>query len=354
MTARDEEPTGWCGRRVLVTGHTGFKGAWLSLWLERLGATVSGLALLPSDPAAAIHALAPRLNQDLETDIRDREGLAQAVDDIRPEIVFHLAAQALVPASYRDPIGTYETNVLGTVNVLAASIDAGVKAVVVITSDKVYANDDSGRAFVETDMLGGRDPYSASKACADLAAQSWRTLPEAGGTAIAIARAGNVIGGGDVAPERLLPDVHRALLAQKPVVLRRPEAVRPWQFVLEPLSGYLSLGARLLTAPILAPVAVNLGPALVSCRAVHEVVNLAHRVWGGGSWLPAEGNQPAEAPLLTLDSTLAANSLEWRPRLDLETAVEWTVGWWRAAAFGDDLRTLALDQISAYEARIHG
>lgn len=339
----------WCRRRVLITGHTGFKGAWLALWLERLGAAVSGVSLPAENPNAAIHALRPRLDTDAHVDIRDREALANAVREARPEVVFHLAAQAHVPAGYRDPIGTYESNVLGTVNVLAAAVDAGTRAVVVVTSDKVYANDGSGRLFTEQDALGGTDPYSASKACADIASQSWRALVAATPTSIAVARAGNVIGGGDTAADRLFPDVHRALVTGEAVLLRRPDAVRPWQFVLEPLCGYLLLAQRLLVAGEEAPVAVNFGPSPASCRPVKEVVELALGFWGTGSWTSPEGQHLHEASLLRLDSTLAERCLSWKPKLGLRDAVSLTVDWWHAAALGQELRSLALAQIAAFE-----
>ena len=285
----------WQGRRVLLTGHTGFKGAWLALWLEQLGATTFGIALPPPE-GGAYEALRPKLEADEHCDIRDRARVFALIEEWRPEIVFHLAAQALVPDSYRDPIGTFETNVAGTVNVVSAAVTASVDAVVVVTSDKVYANDGSGRAFTESDPLGGGDPYSASKACADIAARSWRALPSNDATALAVARAGNVIGGGDVAPDRLLPDAWRALVADESLVLRNPRAVRPWQFVLEPLLGYLLLGERLLTRPDTAPEAVNFGPPLESCRPVGDVVDLAFQQFGRGSWKDTDANLPPRRP----------------------------------------------------------
>ena len=276
----------------------------------------------------------------------DREQLFALMDAWRPEIVFHLAAQALVPDGYRDPIGTFETNVSGTVNVVSAAVLAGAHAVVVVTSDKVYANDGSGRAFTESDPLGSRDPYSASKACADIAARSLRSLPGSEGTALAVARAGNVIGGGDVAADRLLPDAWRAVVSDTPLQLRNPDAVRPWQFVLEPLLGYLLLGEELLTRPEAAPEAVNFGPPLASCRPVSEVVELAFERFGHGSWERAGGDNPPEAALLRLDATLAERTLGWSPPLPcLESAVEQTVEWWQTAADGGDLRALALSQL---------
>ena len=329
---------------MLVTGHTGFKGAWLSLWLERLGARTFGVALAPPD-GGAYEALRPCFEAQARCDIRDRERVVALTDEWQPEIVFHLAAQALVPDGYRDPVGTFETNVSGTVNVVSAAVAAGARAVVVVTSDKVYANDGSGRAFTESDPLGGHDPYSASKACADIAARSLRSSPASAGTAIAVARAGNVIGGGDVAPDRLLADAHRAVSAHQPLRLRNPHAVRPWQFVLEPLLGYLLLGEQLLTQPDTAPEAVNFGPHLASCRPVREVVELAFARFGEGSWEPAAGDHPPEAELLRLDATFAQQTLGWSPQFDLERAVEQTVTWWQTADAGGDLRMLAISQL---------
>lgn len=338
----------WHGRRVLVTGHTGFKGAWLALWLERLGAEVFGLSLPPYDDHGAITALHPGFAAEAYCDIRDRRALVAYFMTWRPEVVFHLAAQALVLASYHDPIGTYETNVLGTVNVLSASVDASVGEVVVVTSDKVYANDGSGKVFSEADPLGGDDPYSASKACADIVAQSWHSVTRSGGTAIGVARAGNVIGGGDVARNRLLPDAWRAVQLGVPLQLRNPDAVRPWQFVLEPLRGYLLLAERMMLHPAETPTAVNFGPDGASCRSVREVVELVFERFGEGTWTPGTASQPQEAALLSLDSALAERSLGWRPSLDLEMAIDWTVAWWQESSSRGNLRALAERQLDDY------
>lgn len=335
----------WRGRRVLVTGHTGFKGSWLSLWLEQLGATAFGLALPPPD-GGAHEALHPKLQAEQHCDIRDRDRIFALIAAWQPEVVFHLAAQALVPESYRDPVTTFETNVAGTINVVAAAVASGARAVVVVTSDKVYANDDAGRAFVESDSLGGHDPYSASKACADIATRSLRSITQPDETAIAVARAGNVIGGGDVSADRLLPDAWRAATSGRPLRLRCPDGVRPWQFVLEPLRGYLLLAEQLLTDASAAPEAVNFGPRLSSCRPVREVVELTFERFGRGVWEPAEGPQPAEAALLHLDVTLAQRVLGWAPVLDLEAAVDRTVRWWATASASGDLRQLAIAQIN--------
>lgn len=346
MTAPDSDL--WRGRRVLITGHTGFKGAWLALWLEQLGAVVSGLALPADDPDAAFHALRPKLDLDLNVDIRDRHAVMSALAEARSEVVFHLAAQALVSASLRDPIGTYETNVLGTVNVMAAAVEAGAQSVVVVTSDKVYANDGSGRPFTEIDTLGGGDPYSASKACADIAAQSWRAMVADSPTTIAVARAGNVIGGGDISADRLLPDVFRAVRAGEPVQLRRPNAIRPWQFVLEPLWGYLLLAQHVLMAKDKSRAIVNFGPPAASCRPVQDVVELALGLWGSGSWVSSDAELVREASVLKLDSTIAEKTLGWRSKLDLARTVSLTVDWWRTSSAGEDCRALALSQIEEF------
>jgi CDP-glucose 4,6-dehydratase len=329
----------WKGRRVLVTGHTGFKGAWLALWLERLGAEVSGLSLPAERPTEAYPSMAPwaALDESM-VDIRDPEAVHVAVKRHNPEVVLHLAAQALVRRSYRDPVGTYETNVMGTVHLLkAVAATPSVRAAVVVTSDKVYANDNAGRAFREDDRLGHTDPYSNSKACAEL---------------VVTARAGNVIGGGDEAEDRLLPDVRRSVQAAEPVPIRYPDAVRPWQHVIEPVSGYLALAEALMTQPVATPHAVNFGPGPSSCRPVREVVERVLEAWGTGSWTHVRSPQPAEAALLELDSTLAARSLGWKPRLDLDEALTWTAEWWRAQEEGHDMRSFSTSQLADYECRM--
>lgn len=344
--------TGWAGRRVLVTGHTGFKGAWLSLWLEHLGAEVTGLGLPPEDPAGAYTALGPwpRLDSFM-VDLQDRAGVAEAVAAADPQVILHLGAQALVRRSYSNPTDTWAVNVLGTANLLEAARQvSSLQSIVVVTSDKVYANAGDGRPFREHDRLEGRDPYSSSKAGAELVTASWRySFFSDGGPGVATARAGNVIGGGDRGEDRLLPDVWRALEGGVPVRLRYPHATRPWQFVLEPLLGYLLLADRLITAPMTTPPAINFGPDVSDCLSVADVVERVLALWGAGRWEPVPEEQPREAAALSLDAGLAHSCLQWRPRLKLETAIAWTVDWWRASAEGRDLRKLALSQIEAYE-----
>jgi len=342
----------WSGRRLLVTGHTGFKGAWLSLWLHRLGAQVSGLALPAEDLAGAFPSLGPWPGLDSHIlDLRDADGVVDLVEDIDPEVVFHLGAQALVRRGYSDPFGTYATNVVGTANLLHGVARAkSLLAVVVVTSDKVYANAGLGRPFREDDPLGGGDPYSSSKAVADLLTRSWRSdRLRDGAVAIGTARAGNAIGGGDRGEDRLLPDAWRALEAGERLLVRNPDATRPWQFVLEALAGYLLLGQRLATEPARTPRALNFGPDARATRRVADVLERVFQLWGTGGWDTDASIHPPEAASLSLDAGLATEMLGWRPRLSLDIALDWTVQWWRCAAEGGDLRQLALGQIASYE-----
>jgi CDP-glucose 4,6-dehydratase len=341
----------WRGRRVLVTGHTGFKGAWLSLVLELAGAEVTGLALPPEDAAGAFTALGPWSGLDShEVDLRDAAAVARTVAGADPEVILHLGAQALVRRAYAEPAATWAVNAIGTANVLdAARAAPSLRAVVVVTSDKVYANAGAGHPFREDDRLGGHDPYSSSKAGAELVTASWRQSFFADGrVGIATARAGNVIGGGDRGEDRLLADVWRALEAGDTVGIRYPQATRPWQFVLEPLSGYLLLAEHLATTPATTLQAVNFGPDPAASWPVAAVVERTFALWGGGRWERVGGPQPAEATTLSVDAGLAQETLGWKPRLDLDTALAWTTAWWRCRADGGDLRALARAQIDAY------
>jgi CDP-glucose 4,6-dehydratase len=344
---------GWSGRSVLVTGHTGFKGAWLSLWLAELGARVTGFSLPPPTiPSLFELARVAERIKHVEGDIRDPAQLREAFADAEPELVLHLAAQSLVRRSYRDPVETYETNVIGTVNVLEACRAApSVRGVLVVTSDKCYDNNESGAPYRETDPLGGHDPYSSSKACAELVchaySRSFFASPEA--PLVASARAGNVIGGGDYAADRLLPDLVRAALAGERLVVRNPKAVRPWQHVLEPLAGYLLLAQRLCAADRAAAGAWNFGPDLDDAKPVDWLLQHALPLFG----LPPRWDvhpQPAmpEAGLLRLDSEKARRGLGWAPRLRVERALEWTVGWHVACREGADPREVTLQQIREY------
>jgi len=347
----------WRGRKVLLTGHTGFKGAWLYLWLRSLGAEVTGYALEPAfEPSLWTivgDAVVGAGGRSIIGDIRDADRVRGLVADTQPQIVIHMAAQALVRESYRDPLGTYATNVMGTANVLEACRETThLECVVIVTSDKVYENHGVGRPFVEDDRLGGHDPYSNSKACAELVTGSFRDSFFVNGPPIASVRAGNVIGGGDWSPDRLIPDCVRALETGRPVTLRYPDAVRPWQHVLEPLSGYLSMAKALVETPETAPRAVNFGPDPASFRPVHEVVAaFSARFDGKPGWERDEAAHPAEARALTLSSQLAERSLQWRPMLCIEESLSWTADWYRAHAMGDNMLTVSQAQIAHYQER---
>lgn len=341
----------WRGRRVLLTGHTGFKGAWLGLWLERLGAQVTGLALAPPSTPNAYDLVRPEL-EDRRVDLRDQRATAEAVAAARPEIALHLAAQSLVPQGYIEPIQSFATNTMGTAHLLEALRRVpDLKAVVVSTSDKVYANTGAAHGFREDDPLGGTDPYAASKVGTEQVTAAYRaSYFTRRGIGVAAARAGNVIGGGDFGNQRLLPDLFRAIEASRPLRLRRPNATRPWQFVLEPIAGYLAYAERLATAPAETPGALNFGPRPEESIKVVDVVEQVHRLWGGGSWIQDPGPQPAEAMTLAVDASRAAMTLGWRMRLKLDQALDWTVAWHKLYMAGGDVRTLTLQQIANYEA----
>jgi CDP-glucose 4,6-dehydratase len=322
------------GRAVFVTGHTGFKGTWLVAWLRSLGANITGYALDPPTTPNLFDAIGFGSGiAHVVADVRDRDRLVTAVRTARPSIIFHLAARALVVRAYQEPRETFETNVMGTVNVLEATrATESVQVVVVVTSDKVYENLETGEAFQEGDPLGGRDPYAASKAAAELVTAAYRESFFASGATIATARAGNVIAGGDWAPDRIIPDSVRALVAGDPIVVRNPDAIRPWQHVLEPLCGYLELGARLLADGHRFDGAWNFGPvAHTGERPVRWVVDRFIREWGSGSWTspPAPALAPAEAQRLSLDSAKAHEQLGWAPVWDAEEAVRRTATWYR-------------------------
>jgi CDP-glucose 4,6-dehydratase len=342
----------WRGRRVLLTGHTGFKGAWLSLWLEQLGAEVVGVALPPETEPALYSLLAPIIGlRSRVGDIRDPVMLAQAVAEARPQIVIHMAAQALVRRSYRRPMETFGINVMGTALLLdSLRTVSDLQAVLVITTDKVYRNSGRGEPFAENDPLGGADPYSASKAAAELATASMAASFFAGrGVAVATARAGNVIGGGDWSEDRLIPDIWRAVQAGAPLRLRNPQATRPWQHVLEPLGGYLHY-AECLASRANVPRALNFGPPLGDVATVAEVADaLLAALHPGQGWIRDDGEQPEEAQLLALDPTLATRSIGWRPKLAASQALQWTADWYRTVADGTPARAATLDQIARYE-----
>ena len=350
----------WRGRSVFVTGHTGFKGGWLTLWLHRLSAKVNGYALNPPTEPSLFEVARIRsiLTSDTRANLADLARLKSSLSEAQPEVVFHLAAQPLVRESYRDPLGTLASNVMGTAHVLeAVRTTVSVRAIVLVTTDKVYENREWVYPYREVDPLGGHDPYSASKAAAEIIVASYRAsfFGEAVGHSakVATARAGNVIGGGDWATDRLVPDCLNAFAKKEAVRLRFPTAVRPWQHVLEPLAGYLQLAEHLL-APNGAKFAKawNFGPDARDDASVSDVAEAAARLWGEGAcveYAPAADNPP-EAGLLRLDSTHARNVLCWNPRWSLEQALDRTVVWQQAWNRGADMAAVSLDQILAYEA----
>lgn len=349
----------WQGKSVLVTGHTGFKGGWLTLWLNHLGARVHGFALNPPTTPSffEVACVKSALASDVRADLADLAALKLMLDTARPEVIFHLAAQPLVRESYRDPLGTLTTNVMGTAHVLeAARTSASVQAIVLITTDKVYENREWLYPYRENDPLGGHDPYSASKAASEIVAASYRASffgSESGHPArIATARAGNVIGGGDWATDRLIPDCLRAFANKQPVVLRLPNAVRPWQHVLEPLVGYLRVAEQLLSAEgYTFATAWNFGPDIAGDATVGKVATMAAQLWGKDARVeqdPSLGN-PHEAGFLRLDSTHARINLGWKPVWSLHHALEKTISWHQAWIQGQDMNAISLKQIEAYE-----
>jgi CDP-glucose 4,6-dehydratase len=349
------QPGFWAGKRVLVLGHTGFKGAWLSLWLSRMGANVFGVSLPPADEPNLFTAAALEAAIDTRyADIRDLDAVTRAMERIQPELVFHLAAQSLVRLSYREPVATYATNVMGTVHVLAAAqATPSVRCVVVVTSDKCYENREWLWAYREDEKLGGHDPYSSSKACAELVTAAWRRsfCSPAGARQMAIAsvRAGNVFGGGDWAEDRLVPDCMRALATPRPIGIRNPSATRPWQHVLDPLCGYLLLAERLWSEPETYSEAWNFGPSEGDIRPVAWIASRIVALWGDGArWEPVAGDQLHEAQLLKVDAAKARTRLGWSPRLTLETGLSWTVEWYRAHAQGGAARELTEIQIARF------
>jgi CDP-glucose 4,6-dehydratase len=351
-------PEFWRGKRVFLTGHTGFKGGWMSLWLQSLGADLTGYALeAPTTPSLFECAQVARHMRSVIGDIRDGAALAQAMRAARPEIVIHMAAQPLVRKSYADPVETYSTNVMGTVHLLEAVRQTPeVRAVVNITTDKCYENKEWVWGYRENETMGGHDPYSNSKACAELVTAAYRnSFFQAGGstqarTALASARAGNVIGGGDWAADRLIPDILAAFQRAAPVVIRNPHAVRPWQHVLEPLRGYLSLGEHLYQEGCAFAEAFNFGPLSEDARPVQWIVQRLVEQWqDGASWQLDTAAHPHEAHYLKLDISKAGTRLGWQPCLRLEQALQLTVEWARARLHGEDMQAYTLRQIQHYQ-----
>ena len=342
-------------RSVLVTGHTGFKGGWLSLWLAHRGATVHGYAAAPPTRPSFFEVadVGSRLASNTIGDIRDRAMLARTLAAARPEVVFHLAAQPLVRQSYRDPLETFDVNVMGTAHLLDAvrAVDS-VRAVVVVTTDKCYENVAWEWPYREQDRLGGHDPYSASKACAELVTQAYsRSFLAKAGIEVATARAGNVIGGGDWAADRLIPDLLGAIDAGRAPVIRSPDAIRPWQHVLEPLTGYMLLAERLLDSGTAFADAWNFGPDEAAMRSVRWIVERLCSPPGGPGWRHETAAGAHEAQTLRLDSSKARHRLGWRSRWSLDEAISHTLDWHRSWRRGEDMAAVSLAQIEAYEER---
>jgi CDP-glucose 4,6-dehydratase len=345
-------PAFWSAKRVLLTGHTGFKGSWASLWLTSAGARVTGFSL-PPETSPSLYEVAGVGDglQSITGDLRDLAAVEAAVKSAKPDIVLHMAAQALVRRGYRDPVGTYATNVQGTVHLLdAVRRLSAARAVVVVTSDKCYQNRERDLPYREDEPMGGDDPYSSSKGCAELVVAAYRRSYFApAGLGLASARAGNVIGGGDWAEDRLISDVVRSFTAGRPVPIRNPQAVRPWQHVLDALAGYFSLAEQLHEAPQSLADSFNFGPPADDARTVGEVVDRMAKLWGG-SWAQDTEAGPHEAQLLKLDASKARAVLGWRPRLTLDHALAWVVEWHRAHGEGRDMRAATLEQIARYQA----
>ena len=346
------QPQFWAGKRVLLTGHTGFKGSWAAIWLSGMGARVTGLAL-PPDQTPALHDLAGvgGIVEPLIVDLRDQAAVEAALADRSFDLVLHMAAQPIVRTAIEDPISTIASNILGTAHLLQAlRTQTTLKAILVVTSDKVYANAETGRAFVETDALGGKDPYSASKAAAEIVTQSFaRSYFDALGVPVATARGGNVIGGGDYSRDRLVADIVRAGQSQGQTVLRHPDSTRPWQHVLDCIAGYLTYLER-LTTDSATPRAMNFGPRPGGPEVtVGELATRAVAALGARPWRHETDPNSLEAKSLGIDATLAKQVLSFESRLDAPSAVDWTMAWYRDQANGRDALLLCHEQIARYE-----
>lgn len=345
------KPAFWKGKRVFITGHTGFKGCWLALWLQQMGATLTGYALAPATtPNLFEVADVAQGMTSILGDIRDLNALEKAIAASRPEIIFHLAAQALVGEGYRDPLSTFSTNVQGTANLLEAVRNTpDIKAVVVVTSDKCYENKEWPWPYRENEALGGHDPYSSSKACAELVTAAYRQsfLTQAG-VAVATARAGNVFGGGDWSANRLIPDLLAAFAQSRAAQLRRPNSVRPWQHVLEPLAGYLLLAEHLSANPAANP-AWNFGPSEQDCLPAGTIADRLARLWGHNAYWEQEAHTfPHEAGLLRLDASLARHQLGWHAQWSLDTALAATISWHKTWLTASNMREYTLSQIENF------
>lgn len=347
----------WKGKRVFVTGHTGFKGSWLCLWLDQVGANVTGYSLPPpTNPSLFVDAKLKDCVTSIMGDIRDRRLLSKTVKACKPQIIIHMAAQPLVRTSYLEPVETFDVNVLGTTNILEAARDLkGLKAIVNVTTDKVYENLELSRGYHEGDRLGGFDPYSSSKACSEIVTASYRSAffnPDkyaTHGVAVASARSGNVIGGGDWALDRLVPDLIRGFMKGKPVMIRYPQAVRPWQHVLEPLSGYLILAEQLYQRGPAVAGSWNFGPSPKLGKTVGWMADQLVAQWGkGAAWVTQDGEHFHETQNLRLDSRRAQKELGWKSVLTVEQTLRMITEWYRASAARKDVAALTRDQVSAY------
>lgn len=347
----------WAGKKVFMTGHTGFKGAWLALWLQSVGAEVTGYALPPPTMPSLFEVAGVGAGMhSINGDIRQLESMQQAIEAAQPEVVFHMAAQPLVRYGYENPVETYETNVMGTVHVLECiRRTRSVVAAIMVTSDKCYENKEWAWGYRETDRLGGYDPYSNSKGCSELVVSAYRQSyfeaadSDARTVSVATVRAGNVIGGGDWAADRLIPDIVRALSRRESVSIRYPRAIRPWQHVLEPLSGYLLLARRLMEDGARYTGAWNFGPSEAGEQPVSFIADRISALWGAGaSWRRDEAEHWHEAGYLKLDSSKARMSLGWHPQWDLERALAMVVEWYRGFYEGKNMRELSLAQLAAY------
>ncbi|RKP59414.1 CDP-glucose 4,6-dehydratase [Pararobbsia silviterrae] len=352
------KPSFWQGRRVFLTGHTGFKGSWMSLWLQSLGAEVTGYALTPpTQPSLFELARVADGMRSIIGDVRDANALRDAMVEARPEIVFHMAAQPLVRYSYTNPVETYATNVMGTVHLLEAVRQTpGVRAVVNVTTDKCYENREWHWGYRENEAMGGHDPYSSSKGCSELVTAAYRAsffgpaTYATHGVALASARAGNVIGGGDWASDRLIPDIVAAFSASRPVLIRNPNSVRPWQHVLEPVRGYMMLAEALHERGTKYAEGWNFGPYDEDAQPVRWIVDALSQRWGGDArWQIDGADHPHEATFLKLDISKARAELKWQPALRLRDALGLIVDWTHRCASGENCRSVTLDQIRAYQ-----
>jgi CDP-glucose 4,6-dehydratase len=349
------KPEFWVGKKVFLTGHTGFKGSWLAYWLHLMGARVAGYALVPNTEPAIFNVLdlGALIEESHIGDIRNLKSLSAAIANFQPEILIHMAAQPLVRYSYEHPIETYEVNTLGTAHVLEALRNVpSTKATIIVTTDKCYENQERPTGYIEEEPMGGYDPYSSSKGCAELITSAYRRSfynSQDNINSIATCRAGNVIGGGDWSIDRLIPDAISAFYKNKPLVIRNPQAIRPWQHVLEPLSGYLLLAQELYERGRLFAEGWNFGPDDADARSVREVMDIFISQWGGGaSWREDLSNHPHEAQLLKLNCTKAKQQLNWFPRWNLETAIEKIVKWHKAHSDAANMRLITKQQINDY------